>query len=190
MAIVVLDALDTGLPDEAHEGLLRSDNAGRAADVALLLSWDLGFDSARPRCLSRWPLQFLARPSDRSLHPTPPNRSTSASKSSRSRMLVTSTAPSPVQSLIGRSLRGCPGPGGPQVGVDPAAHPSVGLIAFSNLICQTVIYRIPLGGKCMSVTHRPAPTPVDLRLDETGTVELASLHVGRSIREEDPVGRP
>ena len=40
----------------------------------------------------------------------------------------------------------------------------------------------------MSVTHRPAPTPVDLRLDETGTVELASLHVGRSIREEDSSG--
>jgi len=41
----------------------------------------------------------------------------------------------------------------------------------------------------MSVTHRPAPTHVDLRLDETGTVELASLHVGRSIREEGFVGR-
>ena len=33
-----------------------------------------------------------------------------------------------------------------------------------------------------------APTHVDLRLDETGTVELASLHVGRSIREQDPSG--
>ncbi|MGO8859525.1 MAG: hypothetical protein ACLQRH_01945 [Acidimicrobiales bacterium] len=40
----------------------------------------------------------------------------------------------------------------------------------------------------MSVTYRPAPTPFDLRPDETATVELASLHIGRSIREQDPSG--
>ncbi len=127
MAIVVRDALDTGLPDDAHEGLLSpTTRVEQLREVALLRSWDLGLILPALAVSLGGPCNFW--------HGDPIARRIRRHRTGQRRLQSAPAAPAccPIRlhllrSLIGRSL-------------------NVGPVPWSGRSSGGVIPRTPVGG--------------------------------------------